>query len=338
MSEVKLTFNEVRESIKKIEDQINILEGSVSDISSAYNKLLLDDIFSLENYSIKLFHDINLTNTKIKKIKKKLEVLKSNADTAIKRIAEADENSSGNQTGASVDVKGSKGWLKWMGIVTAPEGFIIYSMVSIIGHLFLGDGDSSGTEITSIAPWKEKDLVEEKAKEVHSYYEEIMAHHEEWLAAQSNYTYEGVNYTTISGFRDGIMKQSTNYNCTSTAWCYGDHLITGHYYSAEDTLKWPQWGADGAQFPEHGEVVGYDGKYDSMLRLAYSEMEKGKPCVFYGNRSKQPHAVTIVGVVNGVDASNLKMSDFLVVDPADGKIKRLDQVGYKSGIKTIAYK
>ena len=52
------------------------------------------------------------------------------------------------------------------------------------------------------------------------------------------------------------------------------------------------------------------------------------------------HAVTIVGVSETADINNLKMSDFLVVDPWGGEVKSLDQVNYTSypdGSRLITY-
>lgn len=180
MSEIKLTEEDSRAILKIISNQISRLEVIESDISSAHGRLLLDDFFSLENYSIKLLADIYSAKRKTNALKQRLGLCETCADNAVSGLLNADMNLSGNQNGTSERKDSSGNWLKWMAVASSPTGFIVYSVVTIVNKLFDGASDDTSTEIAILTPWKGKKLVEEKSEEVHSYYEEIMMNHAEW--------------------------------------------------------------------------------------------------------------------------------------------------------------
>ena len=131
-----------------------------------------------------------------------------------------------------------------------------------------------------------------------------------------------------------------NEGCTATAWCMGLSMITGKSYNPTDSQMWTN--GIGATFEGQGGSVW--GGQSEMLAEAYNQIQNGKPSLFYAYHSftdgGSMHAVTIVGVSETADINNLKMSDFLVVDPWGGEVKSLDQVNYTSypdGSRLITY-
>lgn len=126
-----------------------------------------------------------------------------------------------------------------------------------------------------------------------------------------------------------------NCGCTATSWCMGLSMITGKKYVPNSSEMWdtdPAGGWSGAKFPGQGESVWGD-PY-AMMQEAYNQLQNGKPSVFYAQTSNCPHAVTIVGIAENADPNNLKLEDFLVVDPwgwdnpGESQVKRLSDVGY----------
>jgi len=153
----------------------------------------------------------------------------------------------------------------------------------------------------------------------------------------TGYNYNGEKYVTLEGFEKYAEKQALSGNCTSTAWCMGLSIITGE---SHDATSWPYWGDGGARY------VGYKQAFitDDVFGRAYDELLNGKPTMFYaynGNSISGMHAVTIVGFSNNVtDRASLSANDFLVVDPGDGAIKKLSEVGYNnySGAQLFTYR
>ena len=146
-----------------------------------------------------------------------------------------------------------------------------------------------------------------------------------WVSLKPRYDYGGCSYYTVRDFESVATKQRYDYNCTSTAWCMGLSIITGNNYDATSS---PYWGENGANY------VGYKEAFISndIWQKSYTEIQAGKPVWFQaynGNQYTGTHAVLIVGVSNSVtDSSILNESSFLVIDPADGIIKNLTEVGY----------
>lgn len=150
----------------------------------------------------------------------------------------------------------------------------------------------------------------------------------------TEYTYNGEKYVAVKGFEKHAEKQVLPDNCTSTAWCIGLSMITGKKYDA--TSK-PYWGDDGARY------VGYKHAFivHNVFGLAYKEILNGKPTMLYAcnyNSLSGKHAVTIVGFADNItDRDSLLPNSFLVIDPADGEIKNLSEVGYKSFNETYLF-
>ena len=137
------------------------------------------------------------------------------------------------------------------------------------------------------------------------------------------YVHNNTTFSTVGSIKDNAQKQKLSGNCTSTAWCMGLSIMTGQSY---DPTQPPYWGANGAVYKGYDRVIS-----TNVLQHAYDQLQSGKPSMFYaynGNNISGRHAVTIVGVAEGADASNLQPKDFLVIDPGDGKIKNLTEVGF----------
>lgn len=139
------------------------------------------------------------------------------------------------------------------------------------------------------------------------------------------YSYGGLSYRTVGTFENVATKQQYGYNCTSTAWCMGLSILTGKQY---DATAWPYWGENGARYIGYKEAfVSHD-----IWQKSYEEIQSGKPVWFQANNGNQysgTHAVLIVGVSNNaIDRGALNETSFLVIDPADGIVKNLSEVGY----------
>ncbi len=137
------------------------------------------------------------------------------------------------------------------------------------------------------------------------------------------YVHNNTTFSTVEFFQQYADKQDLSGNCTSTAWCMGLSMMTGKKY---DPTKPPYWGPNGAVYHGYDKITS-----NQPLLVAYDELQKGKPSMFYaynGNRISGKHAVTIVGVTEGADRNNLQPQDFLVIDPGDGKIKNMTEVGF----------
>ena len=148
-----------------------------------------------------------------------------------------------------------------------------------------------------------------------------------WVSIKPIFNYGGCSYYTVRDFESAATKQAYDTNCTSTAWCMGLSIITGNSHDATSSTY---WGENGANY------VGYKEAFisDNIWQKSYLEIQAGKPVWFQsdnGNQYSGTHAVLIVGVSNNtIDSSRLNESSFLVIDPADGIVKNLTEVGYTS--------
>lgn len=140
----------------------------------------------------------------------------------------------------------------------------------------------------------------------------------------------GSEFTSVSNFQDYAQKQALSSNCTSTAWCMGLSMITGEKY---DATSWPFWN-DGARYVDINGLGAYkEPPFDSsdVWGKMYDQINMGKPVMFTatnGNSISGTHSVTVVGVANGTDRASVSQNDFLVIDPTDGCVKKLSEVGY----------
>ena len=171
MSEIRLTADEARSAIASLSKQVEKLDGAASAIGVAHRKLLLDDIFSIADYSAGLLSSLHDSHKKLKKLKQELESCEKIANAAITELVEADMHSGGNQSGASAQVGGSwkpSGWKLIGSLLPLP-----ISVIPLISRLFSGESDSISTEITVLDHWDGKEEFEKRSGEMEKYYKEI---------------------------------------------------------------------------------------------------------------------------------------------------------------------
>ena len=162
----------------------------------------------------------------------------------------------------------------------------------------------------------------------------------ERLKKLCGYERNGIFFVTLTpDFDQKAMYQGagTGY-CTSAALCMALAIYSNEPKDNYDFTSQPYW-IDGvgvnwgvAYDPNNSNPWSYQDSQTIFAR-AYEQLKKGKPSIFYGpngNLISGEHAVTIVGLAEGADPNNLKPSDFLVIDPGDGQVKLLSEVGYKS--------
>ena len=212
MSEIIITAQDLCTAIRQIQNQINKLDSIVSDIASAHNNLLLDDVFSLESYSIGLLYDISSAKRKISGYKDKLNTYCNYANNAISGLFEADANSAGNQTGRSSRAGVSRNMLNWLVASAVPGSMPILTIAAIVNAIFNGAAKNTSCEIVQISDWKGKEIVDEKSKAVHSYYEQIMEDHNAWQKQQINEKYISLSETSNRGWHNLSEARITELN------------------------------------------------------------------------------------------------------------------------------
>ena len=128
------------------------------------------------------------------------------------------------------------------------------------------------------------------------------------------------------------MTQDLNIgNCTAVAWCMGMSMYKGEKCDPYSSTYWNP--NKGAIYTGYSKVISSN-QFDTM----YKELSQGKPVMFYaynGNKITGFHAVTIVGISENADVTNLTAQDFLCIDPTDGEIKKVSEVGYRDYNGTV---
>ena len=139
------------------------------------------------------------------------------------------------------------------------------------------------------------------------------------------YTHNGQDFISIPGFSQYAMVQDLSIgNCTAVAWCMGRSMYTGETCDPYSSTYWDP--NRGALYSGYKNIIG-----SNQFFTMYEELSQGKPSMFYaynGNSISGWHAVTVVGIRDGADATNLRAEDFLCIDPSDGLTKKISEVGY----------
>lgn len=81
----------------------------------------------------------------------------------------------------------------------------------------------------------------------------------------------------------------------------------------------------------------YEWTPEQIRERAYQELTQGRPVVIRvqsGTSKSGGHSVAVVGLRNGADPNHLTDADFLIMDPADGKIKALSERKKVEGTNT----
>ena len=104
--------------------------------------------------------------------------------------------------------------------------------------------------------------------------------------------------------------------CPSFACAYADAVLDGtvhdHEYYTCSCCTWTDWGGGGS----FDRCVGTD---EQLLREAYDQISAGKPTVIHVSGPSGEHWIALVGYQDAVDPDHLTLSNFIALDPWDGK-------------------
>lgn len=129
----------------------------------------------------------------------------------------------------------------------------------------------------------------------------------------TKYFYDQCDY---SKFNEG----GSNVGCSATAEAIGASMYYGKRIAPDDSkIIWTSWGAGFGL----ANVRYYNNSLSDKLTIAYNQLKKGNPTIINTVGAYSDHWVTIVGVKSGANASNLKTSDFLIVNPWGGVLDNL---------------
>ncbi len=145
------------------------------------------------------------------------------------------------------------------------------------------------------------------------------------------YEHDGNKYVALRGFDNYLYCQTTYEKilgtsgmCTATSWAIATN-INGK--NADPNFKEvspvENWGKGGRQRLTPFMISAENCTAEQKLKTAYEELEKGYAvwirCVSKSGASG--HDIVAVGLAVNADYNNLSTADFLIIDPADGKIK-----------------
>lgn len=145
------------------------------------------------------------------------------------------------------------------------------------------------------------------------------------------YTYGGKEYIAIKGFEQYLYRQSTYEKmlgtsgmCTATSWAISTN-INGKNIDPnfKEVSPVDNWGKGGRQYLKPFAIGEKNCSAEQKLKTAYEELEKGY-AVWIRCDSKSGasgHDIVAVGFSVNADYNDLSTADFLIIDPADGKIK-----------------
>ena len=120
-----------------------------------------------------------------------------------------------------------------------------------------------------------------------------------------------------------VNSSGKNVGCTATADAMLASIYMDRVFSPNDEGWIPGVGATWTN-----SVVADGSKSYSVKRqcaATYDYLREGKPVLI----RVIGHSVTAIGVRSGVDAAAIGPSDILIADPADGRVKRADEMGYR---------
>ena len=104
--------------------------------------------------------------------------------------------------------------------------------------------------------------------------------------------------------------------CPSFSCAYADAVIDGtvndHEYYTCSCCTWTDWGGGNSSF----RSVGTD---EELLREAYDQISNDKPTVIHVMGPSGEHWIALIGYENVKDPDHLKLSNFIALDPWDGK-------------------
>lgn len=233
---VIMTVDQVQSVSAALENQVSEMQKVINEVASAHSSLAMDDILSLENYSLKLHWGLLKASSSLKKQSERLEQLGSAAKTAASGI-EAEDNGEG-KVASSNGGKKSNNWVSWIG--AAFPFTVPFTLAPFVAGLFnrnQGNNGSTSSDAYVLTEWNGKETVEKKSDEFHQYYEELEASHQQWEDTHKYEVYRNKVEDVSSKVPVGELQQNERYSDGSTG-----GLCT---YSATTTLLRRKQAADG---------------------------------------------------------------------------------------------
>lgn len=176
---VIMTVDQVQSVSAALENQASEMQKVINEVALAHSSLAMDDILSLENYSLKLHWGLLKASSSLKKQSERLEQLGSAAKTAASGI-EAEDNGEGKVATNSGCGKGAANWLSWMSAMFPWATPFVLTPV-VVNIFNKSDISSTSSDAYVLTEWNGKETVEKKSDEFHQYYEELEAEHAEWV-------------------------------------------------------------------------------------------------------------------------------------------------------------
>ena len=234
---VIMTVDQVQSVSASLENQVSEMQKVINEVASAHSSLAMDDILSLENYSLKLHWGLLKASSSLKKQSERLEQLGSAAMTAASGI-EAEDNGEGKVATNSGCGKVAANWLSWMSAMFPWATPFVLTPV-VVNIFNKSDISSTSSDAYVLTEWNGKETVEKKSDEFHQYYEELEASHQQWEDTHKYEVYRNKVEDVSGKVPVGESQQNERYSDGSTG-----GLCT---YSATTTLLRRKQAADGME-------------------------------------------------------------------------------------------
>ena len=234
---VIMTVDQVQSVSASLENQVSEMQKVINEVASAHSSLAMDDILSLENYSLKLHWGLLKASSSLKKQSERLEQLGSAAKTAASGI-EAEDNGEGKVATNSGCGKVAANWLSWMSAMFPWATPFVLTPV-VVNIFNKSDISSTSSDAYVLTEWNGKETVEKKSDEFHQYYEELEASHQQWEDTHKYEVYRNKVEDVSGKVPVGESQQNERYSDGSTG-----GLCT---YSATTTLLRRKQAADGME-------------------------------------------------------------------------------------------
>ena len=332
---VIMTVDQVQSVSAALENQVSEMQKVINEVASAHSSLAMDDILSLENYSLKLHWGLLKASSSLKKQSERLEQLGSAAKTAASGI-EAEDNGEG-KVASSNGGKKSNNWVSWIG--AAFPFTVPFTLAPFVAGLFnrnQGNNGSTSSDAYVLTEWNGKETVEKKSDEFHQYYEELEAEHQQWEAEHARTEVIYGAYT--DGVKQGQIRYvSQNSDLSNNGWGEYSSIAGGECGFASQSMAFsyigkdisPEWLCGCGASTHYGSTYGINGvkcvpgsgnsggseavaTMKSMLANFSTDGNKGNvsPVVIHYSGGGHQHAIVVVG--SNDDGS------YIALDPAQG--------------------
>lgn len=157
--------------------------------------------------------------------------------------------------------------------------------------------------------------------------------------SSNTYTYDNEIFNVVSNFDTKycfnqndysrfVNSSGSNRGCTATAMCIAYSIYRNETLNPNDVL-WSSGGTSWEYCERYSDgnktYVGGEFKQSEALKAAYNCVTNdNKPMIIGVYGAGCDHVVTIIGVSQNADYSDLSLGDFLIVDPWGGTVETLD--------------